>query len=205
MKRIVLALLALALVSSVTPVRASGVEWGLKAGLTSSTLNGAIRDAEDPRAATDVTGGIMLALPLGGSAIAIQGEALLVTKGADIPAPGGHDELRLRDIEFPVLVRLGLPLGLPAEPFAVAGPTFGYNLDATIDPADPALPRTDLRDARKLDTGFALGVGARASLGGIGLTLEGRYASSFNEVQEDVTNAIPGKNAVYTFMVGLVF
>jgi hypothetical protein len=205
MKRIVLALLALALVSaSSTVARASGLEFGIKAGLTSSTLKDAAREAGDPDPTTDVTGGIMLALPLGPT-FAVQGEALLVSKGADIPRTSGHDQLRLRDIEFPVLARLSVPLGLPVTPFVVAGPTFGYNIEATIDPADPALPKTDLSDARKLDTGFALGAGAKASLGGIGLTLEGRYASSLEDVQDKATNAIPGKNALYTFMVGLVF
>lgn len=207
MKRIVLALLALVLVTAplATAHAAGGVEFGIKAGLTSSTLRDAIDEAGDPEANTDVTAGIMLAIPLGGSALAVQGEALLVSKGADIPRTNGTDQLRLRNVEFPVLVRAGLPLGLPLTPFVVAGPTFGYNIEATIDPADPALPETDLSDARKLDTGFTVGVGAKASLGGLGLTLEGRYASSFQEVQDDANNAFPGKNALYTFMVGLVF
>ncbi len=146
----------------------------------------------------------MLALPLGGG-IAIQGEALLVTKGADIPRTNGTDKVRFRDVEFPVLARLSFMDALPVKPFIVAGPSFGYNLDATIDPADPALPKQDLKDVRKLDTAFAAGAGARLPLGAMGLTLEARYSSSLSDVQKDATNAIPGRNAVFTFMAGLVF
>jgi hypothetical protein len=207
MKRIVLAVLvsSLALLATAPAWAAGPLEFGIKAGLTSSTITGAVSEANDLQANSDVTGGIMLALSLPALPVSLQGEALFVTKGADIPRAVGKDVVRFRDIEFPVLARVSLPLGMPIKPFVVAGPSFAYNIDATIDPADPGLPKTDLKDVRKLDTGFALGAGARFSVLGIGATLEGRYNSSLTDVQENSNNAIPGKNAVYTFMVGVVF
>jgi hypothetical protein len=206
MKRFTFAALALSLtLLASAPAFASGVEFGLKAGVTSSNLTGAIADANKPTSATEFSGGVMLGLPLPGGILAIQGEALLVTKGADIPVVGGSDVYRFRDVEFPVLARLTLPGVMPIKPFIVAGPSFAYNIDATVDPADPAVPKQDLSDVRKLDTGFVAGLGARASLAGFGVTAEGRYTSSLQDVLKDNSAALPGKNAVYTFLVGVVF
>jgi hypothetical protein len=204
MKRLTLAVLAVSL-TLLAAVPAFAAEFGVKAGVTSSNLTGAYADATNPTSATEFSGGVSLGFPLSGGMFSIQGEALLVTKGADIPVAGGNDLLRFRDIEFPVMAQMALPLTLPIKPFIQAGPSFGYNIDATVDPADPALPTKDVPDVRKLDTGFIVGLGARFALGGVGATAEARYTSSLNDVQEDTSAALPGKNAVYTFLVGVVF
>ncbi len=207
MKRfaVVVLVLSLALLATGQARAAGPLEFGIKAGLTSSTFTGAVSQANDLQSNSDITGGVMLAVSIPMMPVALQGEALFVTKGADIPRALGKDMVRFRDIEFPVLARVSLPVAMPVKPFVVAGPSFAYNIDATIDPADPALPKTDLQNVRKLDTGFAVGAGARFSLAGFGATLEGRYNSSFSDVQNDANSALPGKNAVYTFMVGVVF
>ncbi|NOT34911.1 MAG: outer membrane beta-barrel protein [Candidatus Eisenbacteria bacterium] len=211
-RRLMFAALTLACMVTVssTPPAQAGTEFGIKAGVTGATLTGDIADVTDPERTTGITGGLMLAIKLPGDLFAIQGEALYVKKGAkwtdlaSSPSPpfSSDGEVNLEYIELPVLARMSLPLGLPLSPFIVAGPTFGYSISAKFKPEDTTLDEQDLKDQiKKLDTGFAVGAGARLGPA----TLEARYGSSLSDVQEDNGAALPTKNSVFTVMAGFVF
>jgi hypothetical protein len=208
MKRVlpVLMLVLLASAALVATAAASALEWGVKAGVSSATLNGDIRDQLDPKSSTSLTGGLSLALPFG-NLVAIEADGLYVRKGANIPEPGTDDELRLAYIEVPVLARVTIPAGgLPFKPFVVAGPSFAYNVDAKLTPGNPSTPEQDLSDKiHKLDTGVSVGAGLRASLASFGLTLEARYTPSLTDVQKDNSTLIPSRNSVFSVLAGVVF
>ncbi len=214
MKRLALVLLLASIASLAATAALAGVEFGIKAGVTGSNLRGDIRQVTDPVANIEVTGGVSLAVPVVKNLLAIQGEALYVMKGADLPqgnnldgsvAYAGGQKLDLSYIEVPVVARFDVPAGLPFTPFVLAGPSFGYNLQAKVKSDDPSQPTISVSGVRKLDTGLAMGVGLRIPIAGFKVTAEGRYTPSLQDVQTDANAAIPARNSVFTFMAGLVF
>ncbi len=118
------------------------------------------------------------------------------------------DELSLRYLEFPVLVKFALSVE-GTRPELFVGPSFAYELSCTLDTfPDGSSDPVDCADAglqtRSLDVGVAFGADVEVPLGSGHLVIDGRGIvglSSFDDSEAD----LDFRNRILSLMVGYRF
>ena len=167
----------------------TGVRFGLLAGLSRGTLDGAGFDG--PR--TGFTVGGALHVPLRGR-LSFQPELHYTQRGGSGTPPGTVAITTALDyLELPLLARLDLGARTAAlRPFVLGGATIGYRIRCEVVTPAPlgsgavdtgcdnaTLPLTSTfpltGETRALDHGLVLGGGAEFTLGGQRMTLGARY------------------------------
>ena len=135
--------------------------YGVKAGFNVSSMKFKFDDAtitSDGRAGMVIGGWVARDFnPRAG----IQVEGLLEQKGGefDISDDIGFDDdtsFRLTYLTFPVLARINLAPAGPAAVRLLAGPTFGFHVNESVEVGDVELDG-DEADLETFETGFALG------------------------------------------------
>lgn len=219
MARTRILLAAAALVGlGVAPVAAqmgdSPMMFGIKGGVTFSTVSVEDDEGVDISNLTAFGGGAFLRIPLGG--IGLQPEALYVRKGASVTGnefDGGSVDLKLDYIEIPVL--LVVPIGTgDIAPYlfgggAVAfetGCTFsaestGVSFDVDCDDND-----VDLEVERKsTDFGAVFGAGLRLPAGSGSFLIEGRYTLGLADLDDSGSANGGFKNRSIAAFIGYAF
>lgn len=169
----------------------------LKGGLSASTLHGSLP--------TDnlFSNGLRYGFGAGVSltvnvtdALAIQPEALYVTKGTSL------GDLTLTDsngnpmgtyglttavdfVELPVLARIGLPSPGRVSPYLLIGPAVGIRVSQKIQFALAPAGSFDIDDFRRADLGLALGSGFELGSGPLRGLLEARYTIGVTAIGRD--------------------
>lgn len=171
----------------------AAAQIGFKAGLTFSTLSES-NAAPDFKNQTGFAAGVSLGIPLGGSLLRLQPEALYVEKGAK--SDPGNVETKIAYLDIPVLLRVNIPTP-GVTPFAVAGPMVSLRLSCEIGMQDCD------QDVESTDYGVALGGGVRFG-GTLGLTLEGRYTAGLRNINK-VSDGIDAKTRTFMILAGISF
>ena len=177
------------------PRAVGSLVWGIKGGLTMATLSG---DGSNPSASgADPT--LHQGVAIGGFStwrftdqLALQSEFYLASKGANFEDLGGEniDENYLY-VEVPLMARFDLALDDVFHVYGVAGPSFGYLLDAKARDKD---------ELNLFDVAANAGIGADMKVGSNLISLDVRYSFGLLDTvdHEDST----GKNRVLSFLLG---
>jgi hypothetical protein len=176
----------------------SKTRFGIRAGgviskqdYESSTLS------EDTKGKVGLDLGILCTIPIGGGFFALQPELHWVQKGYKVPntVSGAETTINLDYFEIPVLARINF--GGSLKIFAFAGPSFGFLLDGSYDPAN-GLDPTDYLESTETSGVVGLGVG----IGTFEVDL--RYIAGLTDVSstEDFKNA---KNSSFGAGISLKF
>lgn len=170
---------------------AAGVRFGIKAGANAANVNGNITEQlEDWQNTVGFCGGIFLEFNLG-KVLTIQPEVLYTMKGSET-AEGG--KLNLDYIEVPVLLKVRIPLG-SIHPFLLAGPAFGWNLQAVAD-------GIEVEDWPTSDYSAVFGGGLQL---GRSFHIDVRYTMSLTELEIPELETIDLKNGVISATLGWAF
>jgi len=189
-----------------------GLEVGIKAGPTFSTVSVDDDDGTDFSNRTAFGVGAFLRIPLG-SLIAFQPELLYVGKGTKATGADLEDVelgLELNYIEIPLLIQIPFGAGQGATPFIFAGPSLafetgctfsleseGASLDLDCDEGD----EEDLElERKKFDYGAIIGAGLRLPLGSGAFHIEARYTLGLANLDDSASGDDSFKNrsaAVY--------
>lgn len=155
--------------------------WGLKGGVTFSTIPEVEEVLDDaPGDASSLTGLTAGLFGVVGNSIQIQPELMVTRKGTQIEN-GGTVDVRMDFIEIPVLLRLGASGREGA--YVLLGPSFGFNVGATAEASsgDTTL-ETDIQDeVSGTEISGLVGVGA----GFGGWLAELRYSFGFTDLAAD--------------------
>lgn len=178
-----------------------GTQWGVQAGASSATIRGADVNYD---ARQSLLAGTYFRVNIPGP-ISVQGEALLLRKGAtfDQVLPG---QTRIRadyaatTLELPLLARARLaPVGL-IVPYIFAGPYAALTLTSSIEESglDPA------RDVsfRRTDAGIVLGAGAQLNLIATTVHVDVRYSLGAPGALR-IDGASEGRHSVIYFVAGI--
>ncbi len=173
---------------------------GIIGGATFSTLDGL--KSVDQR--TGAMGGLSLVLPLGGS-LALQPEALFVSKGAKGPVSTGTGGLSIKYAEVPVLLRISGGGGSMIEPHVYAGPYFGLQVDCSVQSSSASCADLPGVTTKTVDVGGIGGVGLDLKLGGLVLTAGGRYDFGVSKVVEYKASSVKeaARNGTFALYAGL--
>jgi hypothetical protein len=185
-----LASASMALVLAIAaPVAAqTRVEVGVIGGVN---LGDAEIDAEDldpdlfERRAQPLFGGI---IKIGGTRAAVRTGVLYLRKGAELtPSPDITSKFTLTYLEVPVHVILNLGSG-PVQPYIVAGPSFGYLLDAKTETEGSEDDiKENLEDA---DVSLEGGIGINFNLDQGSFFVEGRYSHGVYNISSTPTEVV---------------
>ena len=151
-----------------TPATAQGA-FGLKGGLSSSTISVATEadSVFDPRQERGFVGGAALMLP-GNRIGGLQVEVLVHQKGGqDVLRQG--DRLELTYLEVPVVLHADLIQGRKSAVFVTFGPSFAINLKASYESDGMTEDVGD--DVERFDLGLNIGAGVEVGP----LVVEARY------------------------------
>lgn len=169
----------------------AGVRFGIKAGANVANVNGDVTESlQDWKNTVGFCGGIFLEFNLG-KVLTIQPEVLYTMKGSET-AEGG--KLDLDYIEVPVLLKVRLPIA-SIHPFLIAGPAFGWNLQALVD-------GIEISDMPTSDYSAVFGGGLQL---GRSLHLDVRYTMSLQKLEIPDIGAIDLKNGVLSATLGFAF
>lgn len=202
--------LALALLGA-SPALAAGWHEGVKGGLNLCSIRGELGAIVKPNLRVTGAGGLYGQYDISPS-FALQAEMLYTVKGwksdGRLTDPAGNfigiysTVWSWSYLEVPVLMRVSLPLTGPVRPYAIAGPTFSFTVDGTIDPG-AGLPKDSIRDRMKaLDFGVAGGVGVELPAGLYRVGLEARYTTGLTDLY-DVAGNLDTINSVFTFALAV--
>jgi hypothetical protein len=134
----------------------SPVTFGLRAGVTSATVNG--DDFSDAKQRWGVTGGLFVGREIN-EHVGLQIEGLLAQRGAeDISSDPAGTHVRLTYLDVPLLLRVGRADANGTGFHVFAGPQVGFKLDAEVTNDD--LGETDdiSDDVESVDFGVTFGV-----------------------------------------------
>jgi hypothetical protein len=191
------AMLLVVLAFVVSPLSARDIMVGVKGGGIFANLSGG--DVFNNSITDGGTGGVFMRHPLT-RIIAVQPEALFVTKGAKYEAAGIKAEQKVNYIEIPLLVRATLPNESRIRPSIFAGPAIGMlRTNKIINGGN-----IDITNAtRSADISVVAGAGIEYLVGRGCALIEGRYDMGLTSImkksggeQKDV------KNRVISIMVG---
>lgn len=134
--------------------------------------------------------------------LALQPEVLYLSKGADLLVDGTLvAAFDARYLEFPVLIRVTLPLGEQVNPYLLAGPAIGILRSFKLEDYEDGsiTDRTDR--VKSIDLGLLGGAGVKLALSRQhAFLIEGRYSRSLSSFSESETEDL--KNSVFTFLLG---
>lgn len=195
---LLVALLAL----SVPAVSQAQGGWGLKFGVTFSTIpevENVFDDAPgDASSLTGLTAGIFGVV---GNTIQIQPELMITRKGTKIEN-GGTAEVRMDFIEIPVLLRLGA--SGKQGPYVLLGPSFGFKANAKAEVSAGGTDiETEIDDAVS-DTEVSGLIGVGGGFGGNWLA-ELRYSFGFTDLAADGGGGDKTTSRVLALLVGVRF
>jgi hypothetical protein len=203
---------AVAIVALMTCNAAGAATWhtGARAGVSAATLRGDFADISDPELLYAPTVGGALELEVSPSwTVAV--EAMYVQKGAKFTGtfveftgdPTGTLDVHLvlEYAEVPILLRASLGSG-SFRPYLIAGPTFGFALDAT-QKSDLFPDITFSEDMKPLDLGATAGIGVRLpTQGALRFDIEGRYFTSFSDLW-DISENLESINQGFSLTLGV--
>lgn len=134
--------------------------------------------------------------------IAIHPEILFTFKGSETETNGSlNDTWDIRYIQVPILARVTVPTRTRITPYLLAGPTAGYLASLKIEDADDGTISDRKEDARAIDLGLLVGVGANVVLTPQhSLIIETRYDRGLRSIDKQDTLDI--QNRVFSLMVG---
>jgi hypothetical protein len=191
--------------------QASAQTIGFKVGPTFSKLH-STDDNDGSETLKSFGGGGFLRFGMMG--LGMQGEVLAITRGVSFTDSGVDADLKITDLEVPILARFGAGTGM-VSPYLMVGPTFGFELSCKVTADVLGTSNTgDCDDAgegpdsdfprKKFDVG-ATGVGGLEFKAGPGaLLVEGRYTYGLTKINDDdsgekVTNRTWAIMAGYSF------
>lgn len=188
----VISLAALLLLAGLPTAQAQGlrVKGGLSYGNVSNS--GVLPGSLDAR--TGFAAGLALATSSGG--LGFGAEALYAQRG--VTSSTGLDARSLDYLDVPLYARVALPLPL-VTPYAYAGPMVSFELRCRS--GGVACP-----DTGRPKRSYSVVIGAGASLGGGGLSLEGRYIYGLTDLKlSTVTSSASYRERSFLILVGVPF
>ena len=145
-------------------------------------------------ARTGFAAGLALASSSGG--LGFGAEALYAQRG--VTSSTGLDARSLDYLDVPLYARVALPLPL-VTPYAYAGPMVSFELRCRS--GGVACP-----DTGRPKRSYSVVIGAGASLGGGGLSLEGRYIYGLTDLKlSTVTSSASYRERSFLILVGVPF
>ena len=173
------------------------VYGGALGGWASGTLS-ASSDVETfeftPRAG--FSGGMFVVAPIR-QWFSIEPDVLFTQKGGKGVDSTADVQVRLTQLELPVLARFDSKPGDRARAHVIAGPVFGFRLAATqtVDGTD-----RDVKDqTRVAEVAMAVGAGVDAGR----FRLDGRYTFGLTRVNSDPADGLDFKTRVFSLMAGV--
>lgn len=179
--------------------------FGIVGGVNFATFSG--DDAGDAGHRTGLLLGGFAAIPLG-NVLTFRPEVVYTQKGATFETAGVEQGLQLDYIEVPILLRIGVPVGMGLH--ALAGPTMAFELSCSSDleggGVDVSGDCGDDEDRKSFLVGFQAGAGVDLPLGATVLSLDGRYTfdleSFLDEAAGDLSNRVWSVTASVGFPLG---
>src|SRR5690606_29520963 len=169
---------------------------GFMAGVNLASVSG--DDIGDVDNRTGVLAGLFVTFHLTNT-FGIQPEALYSQRGASLGEGEGFEAtIKMDYIEIPVLLRFGIPVVGPIQPFFLAGPSFGFQSKCVIGAEGEGVsasvncdqfdedPEASL-DTKSFDLSGVLGAGLDFRLGGTTLMVGARYQHGFTDVVKDAS------------------
>lgn len=207
MKKLIIAVVAAICLTALVPLSLSaGV--GLKFGYSSSSL--ALASTEPIPfsfgALSYYTGGLFFEGGLG--FISIQPEVLYVRMGGRYEVDEANSlEFRHEYVQVPVLLKLNIIPAGPIRPFLCGGGYGAYLIKAQGVLEIDGVPETEnlTSDYERFDYGLIGGAGLTFKLGGIGLSIEGRYNYGMANLIKDPAVGDSMKNQSWMGLVGIKF
>jgi len=166
---------------------ASAQAFGVRAGVNISSISG---DYSNSTSKTGYYAGIYKEIPLVKSLLFIQPEIQYSSQGFS----NNIADYKIDYITVPVLAKIYAVKLLSFE----TGPQFGFKINDKSDPNNPLID-PDF-DYETFDPAWAFGASLNLPFG---LSINGRFISSFNSVFKEGDYNSPGKNQV--FQVGAAF
>lgn len=193
MKRILVALSAVAMVAVAAQAQAAKMYGGVKGGVTFANMS----DIDDSSMRTGFVGGVFVGTHVNDQ-LGFRVEGLYVQKGAKADSANVDVTYKGDYIEFPILFVYDLTSSETMGFNLFAGPTLGFNVSAKVED-------TDVKDnTESFEFGATIGAGlAKKMAGGKAITLDARYALGATGVGKDVPDNVDNpKNRGIDVMVG---
>jgi hypothetical protein len=196
--------LAIALLLSASPAAAQDpMSVGVKAGLNLTNLS---IDEEGEGFSPDSKAGLVIGAFFGRQIqdqFGIQIEALFSQKGAkDEGSEDGFEfksKIKLDYIEIPVLANFQAASSDQMSFHILAGPTFGFNVNAKeISEFDGEKFEDDIEDVKGADVGLAFGAAVKRRQ----LVVDVRYTLGLMNINDDPDDDAKVKNRAFTISVG---
>lgn len=184
------------------------IQFGLKAGVNISNLNGS--DAGDLDSRTGFLGGGFVTFDFGGM-FSLQPEAFYSMKGAKgtdvLDGQSVTATLKLDYIEIPVLIKLNIPLAgaSPVRPSIFAGPAFDIKVASKVEVESGGQSASaDLENVSSTDFGLVFGGALGFDVSGHELGLDVRYTLGFTTIDDsgydaDIKNGVISIAAYFGF------
>lgn len=175
---------------------------GLKAGLVAAELSG---DVEDVSSRAGLGFGGFLQVMVGPN-FSIQPEALYLMKGAS-GSDGAEDvDVKVNYLQVPILVQYHIPAA-GVSPRIFAGPSLAFELGCDVETNGvESSCETEEISTKSADFGVVFGAGADIPLGGVVVTLDGRYDLGVTNVAEEPEGVeFEIKNRAWEFFAGVGF
>lgn len=178
-----------------------GAELGVRGGVSVASASWALDETFDKSNQTGFAGGVFLNYDMGILGFQIAGQyAQKGVKATDSTDPDftGEGEIKLDYLEFPAVVKAGIPLGI-IKPSVLAGAAMAFNTKcdaAGVDCKD---------DIKSTDFYGIVGLDAAIYVGSISLWVDGRYNIGFSSIDsaEDIVSDLKNRN--WTFQGGVAF
>jgi len=195
---LVLAAVAVLLLSGVAAASEMPFGLGIKAGVNESNLTGSYADFIHSKYETGYVVGAFLCQDLN-PYLGLQEEALFNAQRSKGDADVRVD---LQYVEVPVLLRFYVLPG-PVKPFVYAGPSFGFKVSGKVKQSGQ--PDIDIKDRlRPVQTSVAAGAGVRLGLGGLGLIGDVRYLANTQDILKG-GDVISVRVNTWTVSAGILF
>jgi Outer membrane protein beta-barrel domain len=206
MRRLLVAVCAIAALAFAPQAHAAKITGGLKAGGNFGDLGGS--DAPDnPKMRSAFQGGGFLEGQIN-ERLGLRGEVLYVQKGVegDYLTDDGdiHTALyKLDYVDIPVVFVTNFPAGGKFAFTVFAGPSFNFNLSAKAAVEERTI---DLENVKSFEFGAVIGGGATYALSKFSLLADVRYSMGATSVSDDVQGqSVDVKNRGIGVMGGISF
>lgn len=175
-------------------------EWGVIAGPSISNMKG---DDANPalKTHTGIMAGVSFVLA-GATTMALEVDALYVSKGFKSTGRTGYFELGTGFLEVPVLWRIQRPATSGrVQPFVVVGPALGVRLSCGFDSKSNGasssmsceeFTKTSAQDIASVNASGVIGGGVALPAGSARLTVGARYTRAFTSVLKNADNHFEG-------------
>lgn len=173
-----------------------GLELGFRAGYTVASASVDVDQTFDKSNRTGIAGGVFLNYDAG--MLGFQVGAQYTKKGVDLEINNVVNEFDLGYIEFPAVLKLGIPLGM-VKPSVFGGAGLGFNVTCDVS-------GQDCSDGIKSSEWMGIaGADLAIYLGGLSLWADGRYHVGLNDIADasDVVGDL--KNRSWTLQAGIAF